>query len=91
MKFRTSIVSILISLIAIAAPVALISGPAQASASYQSSTEAQVRTCTKTSSGTCIRGGQFCPQASYNRNGWDAMGRRYVCKGDRQHPHWMKP
>lgn len=47
--------------------------------------------CTRTSSGTCIRGGQFCPQASYGRSGWDAQGRRWVCKGDRTHPHWMRP
>ena len=47
--------------------------------------------CTRTSSGTCIRGGQFCPQRSYGRSGWDAQGRRYVCKGNRTHPHWMRP
>lgn len=47
--------------------------------------------CTHTSSGTCIRGGQFCPQRSYRKSGWDAKGRRYVCKGNRTHPHWMKP
>ena len=47
--------------------------------------------CTRTSSGTCIRGGQFCPQASYGHSGWDAHGRRYVCKGDHTHPHWMRP
>ncbi|NYD43208.1 hypothetical protein [Nocardioides panaciterrulae] len=47
--------------------------------------------CTQTSSGTCIRGGEFCPQASYGDSGWDARGRRYVCKGDHTHPHWMLP
>jgi hypothetical protein len=47
--------------------------------------------CTRTSSGSCIRGGQFCPQSSYGRSGWDAQGRRYVCKGSRSHPHWMRP
>jgi len=47
--------------------------------------------CTHTSSGTCIRGGQFCPQSKYGRSGWDAYGRRYVCKGNRTHPHWMRP
>ena len=46
--------------------------------------------CTKTSSGTCIRGGQFCPQASYNKAGYDAYGRRYVCKGNRTHPRWTR-
>ncbi|MCL3818972.1 hypothetical protein [Aeromicrobium wangtongii] len=47
--------------------------------------------CTTTSSGTCIRGGQFCPQARYGQSGFDANGRRYVCTGDRTHPHWMTP
>lgn len=44
--------------------------------------------CTRTSSGSCIRGGQFCPQASYGLTGYDASGNRYVCTGDRSHPHW---
>lgn len=47
--------------------------------------------CTRTSSGSCIQGGQFCPRASYGHSGWDARGRRYVCKGNRAHPHWMRP
>jgi hypothetical protein len=47
--------------------------------------------CTRTASGTCIAGGQFCPQAKYGKSGWDASGRRYVCKGDHTHPHWYKP
>lgn len=47
--------------------------------------------CTRTSSGTCIQGGQFCPQAKYGQSGWDAAGRMYICKGDSDHPHWMKP
>lgn len=47
--------------------------------------------CTKTASGTCIAGGQFCPQAKYGQSGWDASGRRYVCEGDHTHPHWYKP
>lgn len=46
--------------------------------------------CTKTSSGKCIAGGQFCPKAKYKKAGFDANGRRYVCKGDKNHPHWMK-
>ncbi|MFC6044511.1 hypothetical protein ACFP8W_11775 [Nocardioides hankookensis] len=50
-----------------------------------------MRSCTHTSSGSCIRGGQFCPQSKYGRSGWDAQGRRYVCKGSRSHPHWMRP
>ena len=47
--------------------------------------------CTRTSSGSCIQGGQVCPQASYGHSGWDVRGRRYVCKGDHIHPHWMIP
>lgn len=47
--------------------------------------------CTRTSSGTCIQGGQFCPQSKYGQSGWDAQGRRYVCRGNRTHPHWMRP
>jgi len=44
--------------------------------------------CTTTSSGTCIRGGEFCPQASYGQTGYDASGDAYVCTGDATHPHW---
>lgn len=47
--------------------------------------------CTQTSSGSCIRGGEFCPQASYGQSGWDAAGTRYVCTGDHTHPHWERP
>jgi len=65
-----------------------IAAPAHASGSVD---VAARYSCTLTSSHTCIRGGQFCPQASYGRSGWDAAGRRYVCKGDRTHPHWMRP
>jgi membrane protein involved in colicin uptake len=44
--------------------------------------------CTQTSSGSCIRGGEFCKQALYGQTGYDAEGRSYVCKGDSVHPHW---
>lgn len=44
--------------------------------------------CTQTSSGSCIQGGEFCPQASYGQTGWDANGTPWVCKGDTTHPHW---
>jgi hypothetical protein len=47
--------------------------------------------CTHTSSGSCIRGGEFCPQASYGMTGWDAENRHYVCQGDHTHPHWELP
>jgi hypothetical protein len=64
--------------------------PAGVGAAAAADTAAPVVKCTKTSSGSCIRGGQFCPQSSYGKAGYDAVGRRYVCKGDRVHPHWMK-
>lgn len=44
--------------------------------------------CTQTSTGSCIRGGEFCPQASYGHTGYDAGGRAWTCTGDRTHPHW---
>lgn len=47
--------------------------------------------CTRTSSGSCIRGGEFCPSADFGNSGWDAQGRRYVCSGDPTHPHWETP
>jgi hypothetical protein len=47
--------------------------------------------CTRTSSGTCIQGGEFCRQDEYGQSGWDAQGRRYVCKGSHVHPHWEIP
>jgi hypothetical protein len=47
--------------------------------------------CTRTASHKCIKGGEFCPRASYKKSGWDAKGRHYVCKGSKTHPHWQKP
>jgi hypothetical protein len=47
--------------------------------------------CTKTSTGHCIAGGQFCPQAAHGHAGNDSHGRKYVCKGNHTHPHWMLP
>lgn len=44
--------------------------------------------CTTTSSGSCMRGGEFCPQADYGMTGYDASGTAYTCSGDRTHPHW---
>jgi hypothetical protein len=68
----------------------LVSVPVVSSAA-PTSAQLLAHPCTRTSSGTCIQGGQFCPQASYGQSGWDARGRRYVCRGDHTHPHWMKP
>lgn len=44
--------------------------------------------CTTTSSGTCIKAGEFCPKADYGQAGYDADGNRLVCTGDSSHPHW---
>ena len=87
MTIRTLIAALAIAL------AGLVSVPSTASASTDltASTTQAPHPCTRTSSGSCIRGGQFCPQASYGRYGWDAQGRRYICKGDRTHPHWMRP
>ena len=45
--------------------------------------------CTTTSSGTCIQGGQFCPKDKRGQKGTDANGRTYTCTGDgASTPHW---
>jgi hypothetical protein len=43
--------------------------------------------CTQTSSGSCIRGGEFCPSADDGQYGYDAVGRRYICRNR----HWEVP
>jgi hypothetical protein len=85
MKIRTLIATFAL------ASAGLVAAPSVAHAVPSADATASVQACTRTSSGSCIRGGQFCPQASYGRSGWDAQGRRYVCKGNRTHPHWMRP
>ena len=81
MNFRTLIAAFLLVFAGLVS-----AGPAVAAPVHSA-----VQTCTKTSSGSCIRGGQFCPQSSYGKSGYDVRGRRYVCKGNRTHPHWMVP
>jgi len=44
--------------------------------------------CTKTSSGSCIRAGEFCPVADYGKVGYDGAGKKLVCTGSKTHPHW---
>jgi hypothetical protein len=68
-------------------------GPVVATTSADAATHASAakHACTRTSSGKCIQGGQFCAQAKWHKSGWDSKGRRYVCKGNHSHPHWMKP
>ena len=80
------------SLIVVAAVLAsgLVSG-VTASSSVAAEVHTAKHACTKTASGTCIKGGQFCPKKKYKKSGWDAKGRRYVCKGSRSHPRWLKP
>jgi hypothetical protein len=47
--------------------------------------------CTRSSSGSCIAAGEFCPQSDYGHYGYDAHGDRLQCTGDRGHPHWERP
>jgi hypothetical protein len=44
--------------------------------------------CTRTSTGSCIRGGEFCKQSMYGQTGYDGSGRAWRCTGDHTHPHW---
>lgn len=44
--------------------------------------------CTKTSTGNCIKAGEFCPVADYGQTGYDASGDKLVCTGSRLHPRW---
>ena len=84
MKLRSALLALVLTT---AGFTGTVSGTAVAAPATVSSHHA----CTKTSSGKCIKGGEFCKQAQYNHSGWDAAGRRYVCKGSRTHPHWEKP
>lgn len=49
--------------------------------------------CTTTSSGTCIRGGEFCPTADDGTGGTDGEGRSYICedKTGSGRDHWETP
>ena len=86
MKLRILITATALSVAPLLAPASALATPVHGHAEL-----ARHHACTRTSSGTCIQGGQFCPQAKYGKSGWDAKGRRYVCKGNHTHPHWMKP
>jgi hypothetical protein len=46
-----------------------------------------VTSCTQTSSGTCIQGGEFCASAEAGQYGTDANGRQYLCTDG----HWENP
>lgn len=49
--------------------------------------------CTTTSSGSCIRGGEFCPTSDNGTTGTDGAGRTYVCedKTGSGRDHWETP
>jgi hypothetical protein len=40
--------------------------------------------CTRTSTGSCIQGGEFCSSTMAGRSGIDGSGRTYVCRDG----HW---
>ncbi|WGL52047.1 hypothetical protein P5P86_19110 [Nocardioides sp. BP30] len=61
-----------------------VTAPAKASGSSQPASHS----CTRTSSGSCIQGGEFCKQSMYGQVGYDASGRSWECTGDHTHPHW---
>ena len=46
--------------------------------------------CTRTSSGKCIKAGQFCPAADYGHIGHDTNGNKLICTGRRSRPRWAK-
>jgi len=50
-----------------------------------------LHSCTKTSTGACIKAGEFCPKADYGQIGYDGGGHRLKCTGSRSHPHWESP
>ena len=85
MKSRLGIVAIALAGASAFAPAA------SATTSHDAGVVVLLHACTRTSTGHCIRSGEFCPQRSYGQTGWDAAGRRYVCKGSRTHPHWEIP
>jgi hypothetical protein len=47
----------------------------------------QTPPCTRTDSGTCIQGGEFCRDSDEGTYGYDANGRRYYCTNG----HWEGP
>jgi hypothetical protein len=95
MKFKILTVAAALSVAALTGTGAAVAAPAPLAHAHTHtqavSSVDRHHKCTRTSSGTCIRGGEFCPQARFGHSGWDAKGRRYVCKGNHQHPHWEKP
>jgi hypothetical protein len=90
MKARRLAAGLVLALVGLGSPTLVAASQANAAPHHVGVVDAKY-SCTKTSSGSCIRGGQFCPQASYGHVGYDAQGRKYICKGSHSHPHWMLP
>jgi len=65
-----------------------ITAPKQHSTGSGGSSAPASHSCTRTSTGSCIQGGEFCKQSMYGQTGYDANGRSWVCTGDSTHPHW---
>lgn len=61
--------------------------PAPVRAAKAHSVRVPAHSCTLTSTGNCIRGGEFCPASATGHNGYDIDGRRYVCRNG----HWETP
>jgi hypothetical protein len=51
-------------------------------------TPISTHSCTLTSTGNCIKAGEFCPKADYGQTGYDANGDPLTCTGDAAHPRW---
>jgi hypothetical protein len=65
--------------------VVRVTAPVRHTSTHTTSTS---HSCTRTSTGSCIRGGEFCAQAMYGHVGYDSSGRSWRCTGDHTHPHW---
>lgn len=83
LTFRTLTAAAALTLAGVSGP-ALVAAPAHA---FDGAARAAKHTCTHTSSGSCIRGGQFCPKAKKGHFGYSASGKKYKCRGG-AHPHW---
>jgi hypothetical protein len=88
--FRTTLVALAMMAAGLVSPVSATAASADVPTTSHANFAAR-HACTRTSSGTCIKGGQFCPKAKKGKSGWDAKGRRYVCRGAGSHPHWRVP
>jgi hypothetical protein len=60
---------------------------ANSSGSTGGGSTATPTSCTQTSTGNCIQGGEFCAAAEAGQTGVDANGTEYVCRNG----HWENP